>query len=59
MALLHTLRSVAKYMSPYAQLPVFAALLRQKNMLFSICTEQGTLLQGIFYAVVPKNNSSS
>ena len=34
MALLQTLRSVAKYMSPYVQFPVFAALLRQKNKLF-------------------------
>ena len=59
MALLHTLRSVVKYMSPYAQLPVFAALLRQKICCFRFALNRVHCCKEFFYTVVPKNNSSS
>ena len=58
MALFHTLRSGAEYMSAYVQLPVFVASLRQKkNADLYISTEQDTSLQRIFLCCCEKKGS--
>ena len=55
MALFHTLRFGAEYMSAYVQLPVFVASLRQKNMLsFRFALNRIRCYNEFFYAAVKK-----